>query len=305
MNILYENTDITNQVQVKEISVIDTCGGHCDSLEIAFENAAGWFRWGPKEDDRIIVAHDGYDSGIMYVNTVIPEDGRFRILATSLPCKARYKEYRSFNNKTIEEIMGICAAASGMEYQIFGINKSIVIPYIEQKNESCAAFLHKLLMLEGAELKCVNGKYTAIGIDYIQEKDATKTVTLSASSSGNRYMKIGQPVRELRIITPYAKGSAIDTSAGTDKETRTVSCVPAMSDSQAERWAKNKLLYVNREVECVTYNSVFDPGITAMVRIDIAGEGEVTGKWLVQTVTHDLMDKTTMVKLLRCIQTIQ
>lgn len=304
MDIFYENTNITSQVQVKEVSVIDTCGGHCDSIEIVFENADGWFRWGPKEDDRLIVALDGYDSGIMYVNTVVPEDGCFRILATSLPCKARTKSYRSFEGKTIDEIMGICAAASGMEYQIFGIDKNIIIPYVEQANETCAAFLHKLLIMEGAALKCVNGKYTAIGIEYAQNRAALKTVTIAANSSGVRYIRSGQPVREVQIITPYAKASAIDTSVDTDKEVRIISNLPVKDDMQASRWAKYKLMHINSEYEYISFSTAFDPGITAMIRINVVSETDIAGEWLVQNVTHDLIDKNTTIELCRCIRTI-
>ena len=122
MEIYYEGRRITDFVITRKCIVRDTAGDRCDSLELEFENSGVWFGWEPAEDDQIIVEHDGYDSGIMYVNTVIPEDGRFRILATSLPCSARRKAYASFYKQTIEDIMRTCAAESGMDIQILALS---------------------------------------------------------------------------------------------------------------------------------------------------------------------------------------
>lgn len=179
MEIFYQGADITDMVQTRKCIVRDRAGSRCDSMELEFENASGWYAWGPREDDQIIVAHEKYNSGIMYVNTILPKDGRYRIIATALPCAARKKQNRSFIGQSLEEIMRSCAFSSGMGFQMFGIDGDIVIPYIEQDNEGATLFLHKLLALEGALLKCVNGKYTAIGIEYAQEQEALQSIELS------------------------------------------------------------------------------------------------------------------------------
>ena len=144
MEIYWQGKDVTDFVQVRKCVVRDTCGGRCDSLELEFENAAGWSKWGPEEDDKIIVSQNGYDTGTMYLNTVLPEDGIYRILATALPCVTRKKEYKSFIGKTIEEIMRACGMVTGMGFAVYGIDQKTVIPYIQQENESAAAFLCRL-----------------------------------------------------------------------------------------------------------------------------------------------------------------
>ena len=54
MEVYYQGTDITDMVRVNSCIVRDTAGGRCDSLEIEFGNAAGWYSWGPEEDNKII-----------------------------------------------------------------------------------------------------------------------------------------------------------------------------------------------------------------------------------------------------------
>ena len=305
MEIFYRGTDITDMVQVNACVVRDTSAGRCDSLELEFGNAAGWYSWGPEEDDTIIVSQDGYDSGVMYVNKIMPEDGKYKIMAASLPCKARSKGNASFYGKTIEDIMRSCAMVSGMEYQIFGIDGAAVIPYIERDNEGCAAFLYKLLTLESAVLKCVNGKYAAIGIEYAQNLSAGQTVQLSSKQEGTKYRRAGTTYRGVTVKTPYASAYATDTAVASTHAMLTINDLPAMNDIQAGRWARGKLLCLNRQGESVVMQNSFNAGLTAMTRIDITGDTDANGEWLVEEVEHDLINLTTAATMRRCIRSIK
>ena len=282
----------------------DTCGARCDSLEIEFENAAGWYSWGPQEDDEIMVSLNGYDTGILYLNTILPEDGRYRILATALPCKARRKEWRSYTNKTLEEIMRACAMRTGMSFQIFGIDGKTVIPYIEQENESAAAFLHRLLNWEGAALKCVNGTYTAIGYEFAQNRAAHQTIEISAQQRGTEYKRGGAKLKGVTVKTPYASATAEDLSA-TGSNTLIISDTPALNNMQAGRWARNILRHHNMQCESLTIGSGFNPGMTAMTRIDVTGGTDAAGEWLITDTEHDFYNKTTRARMLRCVNTVQ
>ena len=59
MTIYYQGKDITRYVQVRKCIARDTCGERCDSIEIEFENAAGWYRWQPEEDDKSLWRRTG------------------------------------------------------------------------------------------------------------------------------------------------------------------------------------------------------------------------------------------------------
>ena len=305
MEIYYQGENITNMVQVYSCIVHDTCEARCDSLNIVFENAAGWYRWGPEEDDQIVVMNDGYSSGVMYLNMVMPEDGRYRILASSLPCKARKKEYKSYINQKIGDIMRSCAALSNMESAVFGIDADQVIPYIERHNEGCAAFLNRLLTLEGAVLKCINGKYTAIGIEYAQNLDAKAIIKLSAKQPGVIYKRNGMAIKGISVKTPYAVASAEDTAVSPSHAWINDNTLPVLDNIQAGRWARGKLLHLNRKCEIIEMESQFDPRFTAMVRFDINGETDANGEWLVEDVTHNLIELSTKVILTRCIRTVR
>lgn len=304
MEVYYEGVDITEMVQTRKCVVHDQVGGRSDSLEIEFENAAGWYRWGPQEDDQIVVSHNGYDTGVMFLNTVLPEDGRFRILATSLPCKARKKEYRSFSGKTLDDIMRSCAIADGMDYGIYGMARETVIPYIQRENESSAAFLHRLIKLEGGRLKCVNGRYTAIGIEYAQARKATQAIEVYASQTSVQYRRNGQKLYALTVETPYACATARDLNVSEDHQRIIVNHYPARSEAQAGRWARALLMQTNQQCESLWISSEYNAGFAPMMRIDIDGDTDANGEWLIEEVEHDFIDLSSNVLLRRCIRTI-
>lgn len=304
MEILYQGANITDMVQTRTCIIRDRSGSRCDSIELEFENAAGWYAWGPREDDQIVVTHGKYNSGTMYVNTVLPEDGKYRIMATALPCAARKKQNRSFIGKTLEEIIRSCAFSSCMGFQIFGIDGNAVIPYIEQDNEGAALFLHKLLLLEGAVLKCMNGKYTAIGIEYAQEKEALQSIKLSSKQENVKYQRSGKTYKSVTIKTPYAEGSAEDLIVPENHMRIEISSLPVTNNIQAKRWARGKLFDLNRKNETLALQSEFNHAFTAMSRIDFEGDTDATGQWLVEETEHDFVNLTTRAKLHRCITTI-
>lgn len=303
MTIYYQGKDITRYVQVRKCIARDTCGERCDSIEIEFENAAGWYRWQPEEDDQIIVAQDGYNTGIMYLNTILPESDKYRIVATSLPCAARKKEYRSFTGKTIEEIMRICAVRTGMDCELYGVKSKTIIPYIMQEDESAGAFLRRLLLWEGAQLKCLNGTYIAIGTEYAQSLKAVQTIAISAETKGTEYRRGNKRYRMANVRTPFASAVAED-SLFTKGDMVLLLDLPARDSIQAARWARGVLMDVNRRNEELVLNTTFNPAMTAMTRIDITGGTDASGEWLVQEAEHDFINKTTRVKLHRCIRTI-
>ena len=305
MKIIYQGKDISQFVRVRSCVVRDSSGERCDSLKIQFENAGAWYRWGPEEDDQIRITHNDYDSGILYLNTIVPEDVRYNIQATSLPCKARQKENRSFAGKTVEEILRVCAMSSGMGFSLYGVDGGAVIPYILQENESAAKFLNRMLTLEGAVLKCINGKYAAIGIDYMQRQKAAQKLEITAKMKSSDYQRSGETIKALTIRTPYASATATDTAVPNGHTRIIRNDLPARNNLQAGRWARGTLLDFNRKCESVRIGSRFNSGFTAMTRVDITGGTDADGEWLIKEAEHDFINLSSTVVMHRCVTTIQ
>lgn len=64
------------------------------------------------------------------------------------------------------------------------------------------------------------------------------------------------------------------------------------------------LLSQNRKAERLSIESDFHSAWTAMVRIDIAGETDANGNWVIDEAVHDFVNRKSRVTMLRCVETV-
>jgi len=305
VNLYYEGTDITADVDIVSAVHRDVSGGRSDCLELTLEHAATWNRWKPQIDDGIELAHNGYTTGKLFLNTILPEGDRYRILATSTRRAAQRKTWTAYRDMTLGGIAGLCAVESQMEYKLYGVNEHYAYPYMLRRNESCPAFLSRLAQLEGAMLKTYNGRLTMISIAQAQQLPAKLTLALSTRQDGVRYMRReSAKLRSLTIQTPYCQVSATDSGAqyGMDE---CLCDLPAMDRATAGRWARGLLLARNRQSEKLDVQGEINIGYTAMTRIDVESEMDYGGQWMIDEAEHDFVNKKSRISLLRVIETVE
>ena len=303
VTLIYEGKDITGSVMVAECVHRDASRGESDCLNITLERAKTWMGWNPKVNDSIRVKRNGYDSGVMYLNTIIPESGTFRMLATAIKSVNRPVKCASYTDMTLMQIMRLNAAECGMGARIYGAFGAGRYSYMIRDGETAAAFIDRLLTMEGAVFKAQGGDFIAIGIEYAQGVDAGNAVTLDMSKPGTRYVdRRSAKWAGVKIVSPLCSGSARDSAA--TGETRVFSNLPVRNYAEAKRWAKGLLIANNRQAEVLTIESTFNPGYTAMARVDVKGNDQLAGKWIVDSAEHDFIHDITRVDLLRCISTI-
>ena len=305
MKLVYEGVDITSEVHVRKCVYREAGGGRLDSLDIELENAERWYRWKPQRDDHINASLDSLSTGMMYLQSIVPENGKFRLLATSAPSVAVLKRWASFEKTTLKQIMDSCSAELGMSAEIYGLDENAVYPYLLRKDETCTAFLTRLLEWEGATLKCVSGRLAAIAIDYAQGQRTSRTISLLADQQGIMYCQQDR-VRwaGVTVKTPHASASAVDTAVNGIQH-KIFSDLPARDAVTAGRWARGMLLTNNRKAETLQIAMTFDAALCALVRIDIQADENLGGKWLTADVEHDLKNEKTSLTLRRCIETIR
>ena len=304
MELYYEGVNITKDVQISSAKGRDVSGGRSDSLELVLENAQDWYRWKPQADDRIELVHDGYSTGVLFLNAIAPEGDTYRIFATSAKAAARRKENAAFEGKTLEDIMKLCAAKCEMDHRIFGLDGHTFYSYIQRMDEGSAAFLERIAQLEGAVLKTYSGRFTMIGVLAAQQLPALETVELTAKQTGSSYQRLDNArLKTITVKTPYACATATDTAVSKG-ENKIVCALPARDPATAGRWARGLLLSLNRKTERLTMEGTFRSGWTAMGRIDVAGATQATGSWMIDEVEHDFVNGTSRAALFRCMDTV-
>lgn len=305
VRLIYEGTDITDYVNVTKCVCRDVSCGRADSLELEFDHAAVWYKWGPKENDKIIVELDGYSTGIMFLNAVVPRGESFTVLATALPSAARRKTWDTYRDLTLEAIMRRCAIEAGMTAKLYGTDGRMKYTFLMRENEGVAAFLDWLGKLEGLAIKAANGAFRAVSIEYAQSLNAVQTMYIDTKQQGVTYTRQElNKISKLTIASPYARVSATDSGA-TYGNSSTITTLPIMDVVQAGRWARGLLLSRNRQAESLTIKSAFNPAMVALTRVDIEGTTDANGEWIVDDVEHDLVNLESNTKMLRVMSTIR
>lgn len=306
MQIWYEGTDITGDVIPSACTHKDVSHGKADVLEIVFRRPAAWHRWEPETDDEIRVVGNNYDTGRMFVNTLVPEGDQFRLIATSLNSQAARKAWDNYRNIELSALLHRLAVECGMESaKLYGTDGDVRYPYLQRKNEGCAAFAERLCTLEGIALKAYDGAFRGIGIEYAQGRNASRGWTLDAEQDGVRY--VHQPGKKYSAVTvksPWAEATAKDTDAAKGSQI-VIAGLPAMDQVTAGRWARGILLSHNRQADRLRITTTFDAGAVAMTKAEISGNTGANGDWLIDEVEHDLYNERTTVNLLRVVGTVR
>jgi hypothetical protein len=301
----YEGKDITQYVVITKCIHRDVSRGRCDMLEMELDHAATWYKWDPKKDDKIIITCDGYTTGTLYLNTVLPERNHYRLLATSMPSGSRQKKFDAWEKKTLSVIGAKCAAECGLGFSLFGISGGLDYPYLIRENETSAAFAARIAAMEGAVLKIVNGAYKLIGIEYAQGLAKCATLHIDTTQQNAVHTHTGhEKYGGITVISPFAQAKAAD-SAVKGGYIQTLTNLPAKTAGQAGRWARGLLMTQNRAADCLTITDAeFNPALTAMCHVAVDGNTDANGDWLVDEVWHDLYNRRDTVKMLKFVTTI-
>ncbi len=305
MKLYYQGVNIAPSVEISECIHRESSGGKSDCLEIVFEDAQNWYSWQPKADDTISVNVDGYDTGTMYLNTVFPQDGKFRVLATGVSKAGRTIGSEGYSEITLENLISNCAAACGMEGKLYGMDGTVQYRYLVRDRESTAGFIDRILRMEGAGFKTVSGRFAGIGIQSIQEQEAAQSIYIRAGQTGITHIdRPDKRLSGLTVKTPFGEASAYDDGAS-DGNYRICVNAPAQSDTEAGRWARGLLLMHNRMAETIRMETEFNPGLSALGRVRLVSESNMDGEWIADEVEHDLLRGKSACTLVRCITTIR
>lgn len=305
MEIIYQGVDITDSVQIAGLKIYDESAGKCDSAEITLENISAWLRWAPMVGDEMEIREGGISTGVLYIDTMQPDRGHYRLLLTGLNRDARTQKNAMYKNMTFAEIARECAAECRCEALFYGINTAVRYECITRKAETAPAFMERLANMEGAVLKMFGGRMVFIGIEYAMERQAHQTMELSAwQGTYTLKMRPTQKAKAMHVIAPEADVWAYDSSAPGGTLTRTD--LPAQDSATAGRWARGLLMINNMDAEMLEITTELNTGMTAMTRIDISSaEKQLEGRWIIRRCEHDLMGRATRTCLIRTVGTIK
>lgn len=291
MQLVYEGKDIAQAVEINRADVTDNAGGVADSLELWFNDPLGWWsQWQPEKNHTVEVIRDGYSSGIMFIDELEQQRGRFVIRALSIPQEARTKNTRSWENIRFLILAGEIAAKYGFALETYGITNHLY-ERVDQQDMADFEFLAFRCMLEGYLLKLYNKKVVIYDSRYIEGQAPVREMDMSGFDGEYRFRRTSTGIYGSCRLTYGSIWSECKANAA--GPVLKISSIPVYSQDEADRFAKGMLRYHNCRENTGACTIPFDSGIAAGCNINITGVGLADGKYFCEKIVHRLVDGKT------------
>jgi len=298
MQIIYEGSDITGAVEIKNANIVDNAGGVADSLELWLDDPKGfWSQWKPQKNHRVRIKESGFDSGMMYVDELEQRRGLFIIRALSIPQEAKTDNTKAWESVRFMELATEISGKFGFSLQTYGIQNHLY-DRVDQVEQADFEFLAWRCLLEGYSLKITDGKVVIYEERYMESQTPVKTIYKDQLDGDYSFRSKSTGIYGACRVS-YGNISYEFRPVGSSGPTLKEAEIPVSSKGEAERFAKNLLRFRNKYEHSGYCTIELDPGIAAGNMIQVSGVGLADGKYFCYQVVHKLVDKKTFMRLHR------
>jgi hypothetical protein len=181
MKIIYQDTDISDEVKIVSC-VHDMYADSCiDTLCISFESPAKWDIWNPQLGDSIEIQNgSGSLTGKLYLQSLSPGE-TFRITAIPYNPAVVIPVSRSWERVKLSQICADIAAAYGLKSELLTSDRMYV--YLSC-DKSGLSYLRSLLNLERMAYVITNGKLICYSVTDAELAPAQADIVVT----GERYL---------------------------------------------------------------------------------------------------------------------
>lgn len=245
MNVIYNGTDITDDILVNRAEYDTFLGHHADKIMVAIDSSDDATEgWGFKAGDTIRIKEDALDSGKMTVYRVDYEDGDTVVHAAAIQ-NTHERKKNVWNKISFKELTKSLAKSLGCDVEYYGLDDEFVYDKVTQDNMDDLEFLNYRCWLEGCILIVYKGVIKIINEDWL-EGQPVSTYRLEASDETMRT----RDGNYLEKCTVYDKDRATTGTYSEDSGSGAMSMTfdfPFTSIDEARRFAKNILRNENRK----------------------------------------------------------
>lgn len=293
MNLIYEGTDITKDVEIHRAELIDTSGGKSDSIEVCFSDVSGhWSKWKPQKNDKIIISENGLSSGVMYIDEIEQQRGMFIIRALSLPQACKTQNTRSWESIRFLELAADIALKHGFKIESYGI-ENYLYTRVDQFEQADFEFLLYRCILEGYMLKISDSKVTIYNESYLENQSTNKFISIEEFDGRYKFKTKSTDIFNSCEVTYDAIKGVYNPNKPPYGPILKYHDIYVHSNEEANRFAKNLLRNKNKFENTGSFNIKLDTGIASGINIKLSGIGLSDGKYFCHETKHNFINNKT------------
>ena len=216
MRVLYNKSDITKAFKILKCTHDMYTEKKADTLCLKlYDPSYTWCKWQPQEGDIIQVQFNNADTGVMYINNIIPEGACITFLASSIRKASMLPRQKSWEHVYFKQIADEIGTRNNMPVKYYGV-KDNLYGWISQNNENDFEFLHNMCLQEGCSFVVYNRQFHIFNLDYMYSQNVLIRLT-AAPNSGFRWKKTDGETTGVfkdltRCIDTISAGSVINLS---------------------------------------------------------------------------------------------
>lgn len=294
MKIIYEQKDIVDQIDIKELNIMDAVGISLDSIELILNNTINeWSGWKPAKKHSLNIMYEGFKSGIHYIDDIVQNKSKIVLKALPIHPELKQPNTKAWNDIRLLELLGEFATKYGLSLKTYEIENQHY-KRVEQVAISDVKFLLERCMLEGYILKITDGNLVVFN-EKIFESKGPISIRYDESISDFKYHDKSTDIYGGATL----KWGDIDYSckSSCDGSMLDINSIQVSSIGEAERFSKNILRNYNKyEKTLVIYKSL-DMGKAAGNVVNVEGFGLCDGLYFIYQVTHKLSNNSSVLRL--------
>jgi len=300
---MYEDKDITNDIEVILARVYDRHGGIADSIELILADKDKlWQHWNPNFNDQIEIIENGFKSGVMFLDEAYCSNGRYHINANSLPANHKTNNYKFWETISFKELAQSLASELGLSVEFYNID-DYTYKRLDMINKTNIQFLNERCILEGYSLKITDKKVIIYSERNLERNSAVKTVEdfvgepLFKKSLNGSYRKC--------IVKSYNSDNELITSEFEDNRIigSTYSYYKSVNDkAEADRFSKNILRFFNKNINTGCFSTRLDTTLAAGNVINIDKFLNFSGKYFIVELEHNFSKNLSSFKVRKVLE---
>lgn len=292
LRVWINDKDVTDSLALESGTYEMHADGEADKLDLLFADTKNrWNKWKPgeKKTDTIKVTDGPVNTGKLYIDTLKPENGKYRVTAYSTPKKMFDVKSRSFTALSLPQLAVKIAKAHGLKVKTYDVPETAAA-YTRQRSESDLAFLARTAAASGCAYLLFDGTLCLYLQKAIENGDPTRTITLSRTDTFTVTDDKKEAVARVELRNGKLTGVAEDASVESGKIHRETVTAAWADTAAANAAAAARLRSLNRSTRRAVLDMRMQRRLAAGSVINLLCSGW-TGKAFVYRIRHDFAAK--------------
>ena len=289
MKLLYEGVDIAGKVSINFCEYETFAENRSDQLVVRFNDADGlWNFWKPARGEKVQLIDGANDTGVMYVTSIVPENGLFTLRAMSMPLSGENVNSRAWEGVRLLQIGADIASTHGLKFKSYNVTDRMY-QYIKQERQTDFEFLHRLCQLESCAMIIYDGTLIIYDEHYMEDQAAADTITIGADGRFQYRDDSAQYYGTAEIVSGSFRGTFTDKNANSVRVLQPKTAIECASDTEAARFARGLLRAANKNARTGCFRTALSKGIAAasVINIKTVKANAWDGKVFVTRARHD------------------